>query len=433
MRRTRQRHNTGRHRPSSEIPQRRAAAVIGRGATLLVLLAAPAALAQTPDSSARPTTIVDSIEALLQEHDALFAADVAPAPVELASISPQPSEELPPGEAAPAVEPAPETASETAEEHVPGGKVAIPACQGGIRAAFSIDAMQPPLAGSAAYRTPDRETLASFTASVQALIENDARLSAEHASLAGYEVCSGTGDEEGVILWRPSIAGDGAPLIALRPAGRPLVVEVPHTLSDEGTVEQGLELFESLGARALIVAGTHRCADPDPSGCDGQTAVCGALQPYRESDMAHNNHSAFQLAHEILAERFSSDLVLSLHGMMADGIVLSDGTTLPTHAGSLIARLNGALAKVFPEEPITVCNAWPGASTTDHLCGTSNVQGRYINGMALDSCTRAASESTGRFLHLEQSRAIRQNVSLVAAALDEVLSAPADAAAAPSD
>lgn len=369
-------------------------------------LAASLILPNVAEASAdpRPATVVDTIEKLVAQSDALFAEEPAPA-IALEAAPPAAIEEV--------------EAEAPIDEDKP--KIALPACEGGVPAAFTVAAISPPLARSDAYRRPEKETLASITASLQTLAGGDEALAAEHASLAGYELCRDA--DEDVVLWRPAIAGEGAPLIALRLGdARPLILEAPHSFSDEGTQDQAVMIFEALGARAMIVAGTHRCADPDPSGCDGETSVCdGVPRPYRESDMAHNDHSVFQLAHEILSHHFAEDLVISLHGMNADGVILSDGTTLPTSPESFVAQLSVALAENFPDQPVTVCNAWGSASTTEHLCGTTNVQGRSLNGALGEACIKPASGSSGRFLHFEQSKVIRAETARVIAALDRIV------------
>jgi hypothetical protein len=158
--------------------------------------------------------------------------------------------------------------------------------------------------------------------------------------------------------------------------------EAPHSLHDTGTLEQARDLFTGLGARVLVVSGTHRCANAAASGRSGTTAVCdGTSGPFRVSDMAHTEQSAFHAAHRALAEHFGAD------------------------------------------SGVTTCNAFPGSVPwADRLCGTSDVQGRHVNG-ASPACIQAAPAGAGRFIHLEQSRAVRTEPTSVRAALDAVLPA----------
>jgi hypothetical protein len=205
---------------------------------------------------------------------------------------------------------------------------------------------------------------------------------------------------------------------------RPIVFEAPHPFFDAGTLEQSVFLFDRLHARALVASGTHRCASAVPSGCDGTTEACGNDEPVRESDMAHNDRTFFQHAHAALADSFATDLVVSVHGMAGDGVSLSDGTTRPTTADADVARLRAHLAAELPDAPITTCNDYPGAPAVEvRLCGGTNVQGRHLNGSA-DPCRRAPAGARGRFIHMEQSRAVRDRPAAVARAFERLRPLP---------
>lgn len=149
--------------------------------------------------------------------------------------------------------------------------------------------------------------------------------------------------------------------------------------------------------------------------------------------MAHALGSVFMGVHRFFAETFPADVVLSLHGMGQGGISISDGTTFPTSEEALVARLAGALRVVFPDEHITTCNEYPGANVDQRLCGTTNVQGRHMNGIVLDACIATATRSAGRFLHVEQSLAVRKSWERVADAFEQVLQTEGVAQAAEAD
>jgi hypothetical protein len=138
--------------------------------------------------------------------------------------------------------------------------------------------------------------------------------------------------------------------------------------------------------------------------------------------MAHVTESTFQAAHEALAEAHPADWVLSVHGMSGDGVSLSDGTTLPGDGSSAAARVGVAMVAALPEEYVTSCNDWPGAVVDARLCGTTNTQGRHVNGAA-DPCEDAATAAAGRFVHMEQSPAVRGQQGAVIGALRAALSA----------
>ena len=71
----------------------------------------------------------------------------------------------------------------------------------------------------------------------------------------------------------------------MQPKQFPLIIEVPHPVADWFTDPQAVTIFRQSRARALLVAGTHRCANSDFSTCTGQTWACGPLEAYRVSDV----------------------------------------------------------------------------------------------------------------------------------------------------
>lgn len=293
---------------------------------------------------------------------------------------------------------------------------AIVACASSVAIGFAPEAFDVPPPDSDAYVRP---TYAQRHALYQSVIlasrgHDDLALRSAHA--AGYTLCR----RDGVMQWAPEVPGRGWPQVALRlHPSIPLILEAPHPQFDLHTHEEAVYLFDALEARALVVAGTHRCANPRPAGCTGRTSVCGGRpEPYRESDMAHVTDSHFQAAHAALAERFAEDVVISFHGMGAAGASLSNGTTQPVSIHDPIARLASALRWVFPDVPVTSCNRYPGAHRRVHLCGTTNVQGRELNGSP-NACSVAARQGSQRFIHFEQSDLLRSRIQLVELALVE--------------
>jgi len=198
-------------------------------------------------------------------------------------------------------------------------------------------------------------------------------------------------------------------------------VGVPHANFEQLTLEEGVAMFEELDARALIVTGTHRCANSADAGCDGSSSVCtGESAPYRESDMAHVTDSVFQVAHEAFSDAFPDDIVLSLHGMAGLGISISAGVLGQVEDDSFQSQFAMQLLLSFADEDITSCNPYPGGSTQQRLCGTTNLQGRYVNGSE-SPCDTSADVISGRFIHLEQSLEVRQNYDEIIEDLDGLL------------
>lgn len=278
--------------------------------------------------------------------------------------------------------------------------------------------MQLPAAGSGAYEVPSDGRLWAVESSVRAVLQGDAASGLAWATSAEYLLCRGGANEPDVVLWRPPV-GSGQAVFAVRTgAARPAIFEAPHPLFDSGTLEQSRYLFERLNARALIASGTHRCASSEAAGCSGTTAACGSTAPFRISDMAHTEQSAFHAAHRAISEHFSQDWVLSIHGMGATGVSVSDGTSFATDAQSPSARVASALAASFAN--VTTCNAFDGVPYQRRLCGTTNAQGRHVNGSA-SACTADPQASSRRFIHLEQAKDVRGAHVTMGDVLDAVI------------
>lgn len=301
----------------------------------------------------------------------------------------------------------------------PDALIALPTCSTGVMGAFSKAAMELTSEGSDAYRVPGAPRLIALQTSIASLLAGDAANALSWATSAEYTLCRGEGAEAALALWKPPPGEGQAQLVVRTGTARGAIFEAPHPLHDIGTMEQAKYLFERLNGRALIASGTHRCASLAGSACSGTTAACGTSgEAFRLSDMAHNEDTAFHTAHRALSEHFTSDWVFGIHGMASPGASVSDGTTQKTSPDAPSARVAAALAKRFSD--VTTCNAFGGVPYASRLCGTTDVQGRHLNG-ATPECTTAAPASSGRFIHLEQSRTVRDGRVLVGDAIDSVL------------
>lgn len=298
---------------------------------------------------------------------------------------------------------------------------ALPICSGGVMAAFTEDEIDPPPPDSEDYAPPGGDALDALRDGLQAFLDDDLTGAMERAGDAGYEVCSGAGDEEDLVLFRPDSRGSGHALFAVRTlAARPLILGAPHVWLEVGVLEEAVATFEQVHGRALIVTGNHRCSNDTPAGCDGTTSVCGGSEPYRESDMAHVVDSHYQVAHEVLAAHFADDWVMSMHGFWMTGVSVSNGTHAPTEPGTPVALFAGALVDALPGEYVTACSSGTEAPRDVRYCGTTNVQGRHVNGSP-DPCNTEAAEAVERFIHLEQFVTIWAEPQPVIDALDSVL------------
>lgn len=297
------------------------------------------------------------------------------------------------------------------------------ACDRSIDSLMSVDALSDP-EGPGTYQAPSAERRAAIHRTLVALSERRWSEAADGAEHADYNLCR-AGD---VAVLTPSASDSHQARIAVRIGdAKPVAYEAPHPFHDRGTVAQARELFQRTSGRALIISGTHRCENAGvPSGHPGHTRACGERSPYAESDMAHATATVFHQAHVSLFEVYRDATFVSLHGMAQRGVSISNGTKLPLPAATQpaatqpaatrpVARLMRELERTLPDERITTCNAHEGAAPRYRLCGTTNVQGRHANGYARASVVEPL-RSSGRFVHLEQSRRVRRARAAVTSA-----------------
>ncbi len=267
--------------------------------------------------------------------------------------------------------------------------------------------------GSEAYVPPSAEERVAFMQAVEQVVAGEYKAASEQAVLAGAELIHL--NVEGVsfvALVENSLAastGRGRYLVRLGVA-RDLLISAPHPRFDSYTGVRGVELFLDLQARAFAIAGTHRCANAAPSGCDGSTSVCGTAAPYRISDQAHTEGGFFQA----FQESVGVSLGIQIHGFGSGAdepeFTLSDGTTAnteaPLHFGNRVtATLEKAVAAAGSSKPGNSCNRFGDINL---LCGSTNTQGRWLNGVSsAEVCTVPADAATGAFLHMELSKELR--------------------------
>lgn len=303
---------------------------------------------------------------------------------------------------------------------------AVSECSGDPWARFRVSAIDAPPADSEAYVVPDGSRRSSIESALDSFQNESYESAVDSAEDAAYELCREDSDVGPLVFWYPTNAGEGHARWVLRvnEDARPLIVESPHSFFEGHTMEQAVETFRTLDARALLVNAGHRCSNQTASGCDGTTSVCGnSDEPFRESDMAHTVRSFFQVAHQKIAAAYTQTWAVNLHGMSRDGFSLSNGTTNDTQADTPVAQLYAELDSRFPDEQVTTCNAFDSVASDEHLCGTTNVQGRVLNG-SNQACTTAANTASDRFIHLEQNLSIREsetNRSEVIQALDAIV------------
>ncbi|MFB1482925.1 hypothetical protein [Corallococcus sp. RDP092CA] len=268
-------------------------------------------------------------------------------------------------------------------------------------------------ANSGGFQEPGGTELAAFEGAFRTLLtEGPTAQVVQDLAKVGYGVSTFHNDTGGgwlVVREQGLLSrGGGTFIVNLFPA-RDLWLEAPHADSDEGTLRQTASQLVTLGARALLITGSNRCAVTTASPCSGTTSVCGT-KGLRLSDAAHYGNTFFTAAHRALRDTYPDAIAASIHGMDAgdgpEAAVVSDGTSA-LRADALSNRLRDALnAHLSGTKKAFSCNAADDAGKHRALCGTSNVQGRIDNGAA-DACYAEATAASDRFVHLEQSATLR--------------------------
>ena len=305
----------------------------------------------------------------------------------------------------------PETSSDPRPE--PESTATLPASlkarRGDLRAYLlrSVNIAPPRSEG---FREPRGTELVAFERALQQVLAgNDPSASRELGSL-GYAVSTFSDDNGGswlILEEKPVRRGGGTFVFNLEPA-RDLWLEAPHADSDEGTLQESIDQLLSLGARALLITGSNRCASAATTACgETNTVFCGGN--LRVSDSAHHPYSFFTAAHRALRAQYPSAVAVSLHGMEQQDnqtAIISDGTSLP-RPSALSVRLRNALNQRLPaSDRAFSCNDPADNGKHRGLCGLSNIQGRIDNGAA-DACYQEAPSAGDRFLHLEQGPSLR--------------------------
>jgi hypothetical protein len=249
------------------------------------------------------------------------------------------------------------------------------------------------------YRIPSQSDLAAFAALVFDLQDRDLAAADKlvlqfHYSLTHFEDLGDGGDTSFLLQEvKPIEKGWGLYAFRLAPINN-IIVEAPHPLADQTTDHVALDIYRTLKARALLVAGAHRQANRDGS-----------------ADVAHAPESIFESVHEGLLRQYRTTvgqpIVLQVHGFAGrkhagyPAVVLGIGRRPSATQAALANRLISGLTS----------RGVLAAACTDELyediCGTNNVQ--------------AASAGDGTFIHIELDESIRNSDQTLLSALEAAI------------
>lgn len=226
---------------------------------------------------------------------------------------------------------------------------------------------------------------------------------------------------------------NGRGTFMLNPSGRRMLnIQSPHPIVDSETYRQSIAIALDNDALFWQISGTHRCANTSQSGCSGTTKTCSATaQPYRVSDVAHYLLSYYQETSNRVAAGVPELVSISVHGFGPDDAANPDQTSLVQISNGTSGQQGGSLATLLALNfNVLLDPIYGGALAASYqatasdpadvhfvgapaFSGNTNVQGRWINGETADPCTQnvAFAPLPERFLHMEQQRPLRDEVS----------------------
>jgi hypothetical protein len=269
-----------------------------------------------------------------------------------------------------------------------------------------------PSDGTNAFAEPTAGNITTWNTIIDNLIANNTTTANTNAATLDYEVVlftdnSVSPNQQNYLLQKTATGSNywGTYVFNAAPC-REIIIQAPHPIHDSNTGNQGAYCFKKTNARLFMLAGTHRCNQTGFSSCSGTTTACsstGTSESFRKSDMAHNANNCFQATSDKMHDDITSAVVVQLHGFGKDAsdpyVILSNGTTNVPSGTDYADNLKTTLAAT----DVTLTFKVGHIDTWTRLIGSTNTQGRYINGEATP-CTDAANAATGRFIHLEQER-----------------------------
>ncbi len=271
-------------------------------------------------------------------------------------------------------------------------------------------ASMPTANGGGSYQPPDDSALTMWRSAYQEMAEGNAHRADSLAELAGYRVVLFTDTSSAstrlfyLLEKDPSSANHwGLFLVNPSPQRPDVVLQSPHPRFDTNTGYQGIYLFLETGARAFSVAGTHRCSNSNPTPCSGTTTACtGGDAPYPLSDQAHVVAGTLQASTEVMASLAPGAVFIQLHGFARGSgdpdAIVSNGTR-KTPSADYVVMLRDRLLEQDATLTFRIIHI---DLTWTKLTAFTNTQGRLLNSSP-NPCTVSATNTTGRFVHIEQA------------------------------
>lgn len=191
---------------------------------------------------------------------------------------------------------------------------------------------------------------------------------------------------------------------------RELNIAIMHPMDDWKTEEQGIGIFKASNSRSFFVAGARRYV--------GKPSACQPDYAHSSSDAAHNTALMLFAATQEIDAWYGSRRwhQLQFHGMGSGAcsgvdVYITNGKNLTPASGDVSLKLKVNILKEHPTWSVNVPGDSPGCS----LSATTNVQGRFLNGVSADAvCATSATAYSQKFFSLEQAPGFRQAADWIA-------------------
>jgi len=261
------------------------------------------------------------------------------------------------------------------------------------------------------YHLPGSANLATWGRIITDILQSSYSSAQDRADSIGYQLLEYTDTSINpnrlyyVLEKKSSFTNYWGTFIYNPAASRPqLFIQSPHPIYDHNTGQQGFYIFQTVNAGAWYISGVHRCNSTIATSCDGTTDACNIGTAYRISDQAHNVDGVLQKTTEIFNSSISGLIVVQNHGFGKTtgdpDVIMGNGRSSGTPTGTdYLVRVANNMAKIDTSLTFKIAHI---DTDWDRLTGTTNVQGRLINGNSVP-CTQNSNSATGRFLHIEQA------------------------------
>ena len=269
----------------------------------------------------------------------------------------------------------------------------------------------PETVGGNEYQNPSPENYTKWGTIITAIVNGNYANAQTNALTISYQLLEYTDTESNSLFYVLESTGSnywGTFIFDPTPQRARLFIQIPHPKKDFNTGKQGYHVFLNTGARAFIMAGTSRCNSSTYSTCSGTTTICsGSSENYRISDQAHTEEGTFQRTTAVFESLITNMIYIQLHGFdkleYDPYVIMGNGVSSATPPSGF--QYLEALRTNLTEEDNTLTYIIAHEQPSwDRLTGSTNTQGRFINGSTLSPCTTSAGTNTGRFLHIEQEK-----------------------------